>query len=154
MSSSAVTEELLRDIPLDEGSPSLGEITRVVRWRSASFAAAVHRARRFARSGAPVLITGERGVGKRVFARAIHADSYGSHDSFLHLDCTAVSSKAFEAALEGEALTAAGGGSAPISSEGTLFLEEVAALDAGRQAKVLAYLADSFHGCRNGCLTA
>ncbi len=94
----------------------------------------------------PVLITGERGVGKRVFARAIHADSYGSHESFLHIDCTAVSGKAFDAALQGEALTAGAAASAPISSEGTLFLEEVAALDANRQAKVLAYLAESYHG--------
>lgn len=119
----------------------------------------------------PVLISGERGVGKRAFARAIHTDSYGSPENYYRIDCTAVTGRAFEAALSGETLP--GGGGAPGSGlsgngapptgmsgsgmsgsgmsgshqpGGTLLLEEVGALDAARQAKVLNYLAEGYHG--------
>ena len=109
----------------------------------------------------PVLISGERGVGKRAFARAIHADSYGSFETYCQIDCTAVTGRNFDAALQGEFLPAAGssgsqsgvfGGCAgaglgtPVGSgQGTLLLEEVGALDGSRQAKVLSYLAEGFH---------
>ncbi len=84
----------------------------------------------------PVLITGEKGTGKRLFARAIHTESFGSEDGFVRIDCRTLSARDLDGLLACErgALPNAPGGA------GTLFLEEVTALDGGRQKRLLGFL--------------
>jgi DNA-binding NtrC family response regulator len=90
----------------------------------------------------PVLLTGEKGTGKRLFAKAIHTECYGEPNGFIHIDCRAVCNKALEDALQKIYTSSNGVGN------GTLFLEEVTALDPSRQAKILSYLGEPVDGPR------
>ena len=53
----------------------------------ARFAAALERTQRFAQSDAPVLITGETGTGKELFARAVHLLSSRRRRPYLAVNC-------------------------------------------------------------------
>lgn len=55
--------------------------------RAASLAAALERVARFAPSSSPVLLTGETGTGKELFARAIHVLSPACRRPFLSVNC-------------------------------------------------------------------
>jgi|GEM_PF-3567177 len=92
----------------------------------------------------PVLLVGEKGAGKRLFAKAIHAEMYGNEGTFVHIDCRAVSSRALDDLLQNKGSFSQSG-----FGGGTLFLEEVAALDPGRQMKILSFLGDPIHGQRS-----
>ena len=94
----------------------------------------------------PVLLVGERGTGKRLFARAIHAESEGAAGPLIRFDCRARTARGLETVLLGKVVPQGGGSDAEIISGspgtagGTLFLDEIAGLNLGHQAKVLAYL--------------
>jgi two-component system NtrC family response regulator len=77
-------------------------------------------------SDANVLIFGETGTGKELFARAIHANSSRSHKSFVVVDCAALPESLVESALFGYEKGAFTG--ADKSDGGTLFLDEVGEL--------------------------
>src|SRR5438132_10448740 len=55
--------------------------------QSGGFRQAVQRARLLSKVDAPVLLEGETGVGKDVFARAIHGSSRHWHGPFVALNC-------------------------------------------------------------------
>ncbi len=103
---------------------------------------------------APVLIVGEKGTGKRLFARAIHSESPHATGPFTRVDCRAANARELDAALAGEggAQGSSSSGARPSghpgTAGGTLFLEEVTALDLGRQAKVIAFLDQHRRGAR------
>jgi DNA-binding NtrC family response regulator len=86
----------------------------------------------------PILVKGEPGSGKSEVARCIHAASRRRRGPFVHIDCNASPSAIVESAVgddrasDRDAFRAAHGG--------TLYLEEVAALDAREQAHLLAFL--------------
>lgn len=130
--------------PLDRGGQIEGLdnlIGRSVRFREALEVAM----QAISRPDAPVLITGEKGTGKRLFARAIHAESCGRHGDFVRIDCRAMNAKDLDAALS-EAYEAAGQSGAAATSvdpSGTLFLEEISALGGQRQNKVLKYILEA-----------
>jgi DNA-binding NtrC family response regulator len=80
---------------------------------------------------APVLIAGERGTGKGVVAREIHALSRRAAGPFVEVSCTATPTARLEGEFPGS-LAAAGGG--------TLFLDEVDALSPAMQVAVLGLI--------------
>lgn len=90
---------------------------------------------RIAESDCPVLIAGEHGVGKRLIAEQIHAQSHRSRAAYLELEATDADPKSVRSAL---------------SSNGTLYLAEVGDLSLPLQELILdAYLhSERSQGCR------
>ena len=99
-----------------------------------------------ARSEAPVLITGETGTGKELFARAIHFLGKRRNFPFIAVDCAAVPDHLFENEFFGHsrgAFTDAHRdqkGLIAMAEGGTLFLDEVDTLSLAAQAKLLRFL--------------
>jgi DNA-binding NtrC family response regulator len=111
-----------------------------------SFLRAVESAARMAGSKAPVLITGETGTGKELFARAIHSLSDRRNGPFVPLDCGVLPEQLAENELFGHsrgAFTDAHTettGLVALADGGTLFLDEIDALSLANQAKLLRFL--------------
>lgn len=105
------------------------------------------RAARAAGSHANILLLGETGTGKELFARAIHAASDRSHGPFIAVNCGAIPEGLFESELFGYeegAFTGARRGGKPgiieLARGGTLFLDEVGDLPLQVQGKLLRAL--------------
>ncbi len=117
---------------------------------SAPLAAALHLARVCARNDLPVVITGETGTGKELFARGIHAAGDRADRPLVALNCGAIPATLVEAELFGyEPGTFTGGqkegkaGKIEEASGGTLFLDEVAELPLPAQTALLRVLQES-----------
>lgn len=111
-----------------------------------SFLRALEQITLFTASNAPVLITGETGTGKDLFARAIHSLSRRKNGPFIPVDCSALPEHLAESELFGHcrgAFTDAHTdrkGLAAIAEGGTLFLDEIDSLSLASQAKLLRFL--------------
>jgi transcriptional regulator of acetoin/glycerol metabolism len=133
--------------------------SRIVAPRSDAFAAilggdpvvaeARTRAERFARTDLPVLVLGETGVGKEIFARAIHAASARAGAPFVAVNCGALTGTLLESELFGYGPGAFTGatptgstGKLAAAHGGTLFLDEVGEMTAPAQAMLLRFLED------------
>ena len=99
-----------------------------------------------ARSSAPVLITGETGVGKELVARAIHARSARSAKPFVAVNTSAIPHELLEGEIFGHAR---GGFTGAVQARkgllteadgGTLLLDEIGDMSFGLQAKLLRVL--------------
>ena len=101
---------------------------------------------RVARSDVPILILGETGTGKGLFARVVHARSERAAGPFVTVNCAALPEPLLESELFGHvkgAFTGAsreGKGLVAESSGGTLFLDEIAEMSPALQAKLLDVL--------------
>ena len=101
---------------------------------------------RVARSMSPVLITGESGTGKELVARAIHRLSERGRGPLVDIACAAIGGLSVEAELFGYENGGAPGvdgrraGLLELASGGTLFMDEVAALEGRQQASLLRVL--------------
>ncbi|MFC3886533.1 sigma 54-interacting transcriptional regulator [Bacillus songklensis] len=100
-----------------------------------------------AKSRSTVLIRGETGTGKELFAHAIHLASPRSEGPFIRLNCAAIPRGLLEAELfgyEDGAFTGAKKGGRPgkfeLAQNGTLFLDEIGDMPLGMQAKLLRVL--------------
>lgn len=110
-------------------------------------AKAIQTARRVAVTDATVLITGESGVGKELFAHAIHRASPRNAHRFVAINCGAIPSALFESELfgyQGGAFTGADRHGRPgkieLAHGGTLFLDEIGELPHDMQVKLLRFL--------------
>jgi two-component system response regulator AtoC len=103
---------------------------------------------RAAASTAPVLITGETGVGKELVARAVHDYSARREEPFIAVNLAAVPPTLLESELFGHEKGSFTGASArragrfELAASGTLFLDEIGDLDASLQTKLLRVLQD------------
>ena len=98
----------------------------------------------------PVLLTGETGTGKEVFARAIHNNSSRSDKPMVSINCAAIPEELLESELFGYdegAFTGAkkGGkkGKFLVANNGTIFLDEIGDMPLTMQAKLLRVLQES-----------
>jgi transcriptional regulator with PAS, ATPase and Fis domain len=110
-------------------------------------AAFKQKLRRLARSDLDLLLVGETGVGKEVYAQAIHRAS-GRAGRFVAINCAALPDNLVESELFGYARGAhsTAGLSKPglleTAQGGTVFLDEIAEMPATAQAKLLRFLQD------------
>lgn len=107
---------------------------------------AIALAKKVAPSDATVLLLGETGTGKEVFAQAIHAGSKRAGKTFIALNCSAFSKELLESELFGYragAFTSAVKDKKGImeeASNGTLFLDEIGEMHIDLQSKLLRVL--------------
>lgn len=111
----------------------------------------IELAKRVATSDSAVLLTGETGTGKEVFANAIHYESTRRQKPFVAINCSAISRELLESELFGHATGAFTGankdkkGLVDEANGGTLFLDEVGELNLELQAKLLRVLETGEH---------
>jgi len=107
---------------------------------------AVSLARKVAGTDATVLLMGETGTGKEVFAQAIHQGSKRSQKPFVALNCSALNKELLESELFGHkegSFTGASKDKKGLMEEantGTIFLDEIGEMHIELQAKLLRVL--------------
>jgi transcriptional regulator with PAS, ATPase and Fis domain len=113
----------------------------------AAITAAKEEAERASRTDSTVLLRGETGTGKELFAHAIHAAGPRRAGPFIKLNCAAVPADLLESELFGYeegAFTGARRGGKPgkfeLAAGGTLFLDEIGDMPLPMQAKLLRVL--------------
>ena len=100
-------------------------------------------AKKIATSDANVLLLGETGTGKEIFANTIHTNSRRSSKRFVAINCSAFPKDLLEGELFGHKAGAFTGavkdkkGLIELADEGTLFLDEIGDLQIDLQAKLL-----------------
>lgn len=114
--------------------------------RSAPIRKSLTQASQIVYSDANVLITGETGTGKELFAKAIHDNSARRNGEFVVVDCSVLSENLIESALFGHEKGAFTGadrnrkGLITLANGGTLFLDEVGELPESIQSSFLRVL--------------
>jgi transcriptional regulator of acetoin/glycerol metabolism len=138
----AKSATLRRDVPLDrfDGLHRLAG-------RDPGLVKSVKRLRSIGDHNLPVLLHGETGVGKDVFARAIHAASNRSRNNYVALNCAAMPESLIDAELfgyEAGAFTGArrdGSKGLIVQADGgTLFLDEIGDMPIALQTRLLRVL--------------
>lgn len=110
-------------------SPAIKEATKI--------------AQKIAPTDANVLLLGETGTGKEVFANVIHSSSKRSKNPFVAINCSAFPKDLLENELFGHRVGAYTGalkdkkGLIELANEGTLFLDEIGEMNIDLQAKIL-----------------
>ncbi len=113
---------------------------------SSLIADAIAMARKVAPTNATVLLLGETGTGKEVFAQAIHHGSKRAGKAFMALNCSAFGKELLESELFGHKAGAFTGASKDKrglieeANNGTLFLDEIGEMHIDLQAKLLRVL--------------
>jgi DNA-binding NtrC family response regulator len=142
LNASALKGELQRIRHSREGRLTFADIIT----RSEAMAPVLRTAQKAATSTIPVLIEGESGVGKELFARAIHGSGERMSKPFVAVNCGAIPDNLVESILFGHEKGAFTGaterhaGKFVEASGGTLFLDEVSELPLTAQVKLLRAL--------------
>lgn len=107
---------------------------------------AIELARKVATTDTTVLLTGETGTGKEVFAQAIHQESKRNRNNFVAINCAAFSKELLESEMFGHKAGAFTGankdrkGLFEEANNGTIFLDEIGEMSLELQAKLLRVL--------------
>src|SRR5450631_3147619 len=142
LNASALKGELQRIRHSREGRLTFADIVT----RSGTMAGVLRTAQKAAASTIPVLIEGESGVGKELFARAIHGSGERKSKPFVAVNCGAIPDNLVESILFGHEKGAFTGaterhtGKFVEASGGTLFLDEISELPLAAQVKLLRAL--------------
>src|SRR6202045_3169298 len=142
LNTSALKGELQRIKHSREGRLTFADIIT----RSEAMAGVLRIAQKAAASTIPVLIEGECGVGKELFARAIHGSGERKSKPFVAVNCGAIPDNLVESILFGHEKGAFTGaterhmGKFVEASGGTLFLDEVSELPLAGKVKLLRAL--------------
>src|ERR1700756_564782 len=145
LNTSALKGELQRIRHNREGRLTFADIVT----RSETMAGVLRIAQKAAASTIPVLIEGESGVGKELFARAIHGSGERKSKPFVAVNCGAIPDNLVESTLFGHEKGAFTGaterhaGKFVEASGGTLFLDEVGELPLAAQVKLLRALQEN-----------
>ncbi|MBV7272579.1 sigma 54-interacting transcriptional regulator [Clostridium sp. PL3] len=107
----------------------------------------INLAKKFAKSDGNVLIYGETGTGKELFAQSIHNQSNRLNEPFISVNCGALSENLLESELFGYETGAFTGavnkgkkGLFECANKGTIFLDEISETSLNFQAKLLRVL--------------
>ena len=135
------------DGALEQSAPAADDSWREsIVTRSPLMLRLLEQARMVAQSDVSVLINGQSGTGKEVFAQAIHNASPRSHKPFIAINCGALPEQLLESELFGHARGAFTGavsnreGLFQAAEGGTLFLDEIGDMPAPLQVKLLRVL--------------
>jgi formate hydrogenlyase transcriptional activator len=150
-SSPALDFREVRRRKAEEASPARTRSSRhsspdAVIAESAAIRHALQQAERVAPMPSTVLLLGETGVGKEVFAQAIHEMSPRCHRPMVKVSCAAIPSTLIESELFGHERGAYTGavarqvGRFELANQSTLFLDEIGELSADMQVKLLRVL--------------
>src|SRR5919106_799304 len=127
-------------------SEEVGGRYRLVPGKSTSMARTLEEAQRAAASKSTVLLLGESGSGKEIFARSIHEWSERRSRPFVAINCVGLSKELLESDLFGHEKGAFTGahqlkrGKMEMANEGTVFLDEVGDISQELQTKLLRFL--------------
>ena len=112
------------------------------------FKAAIDMAKQAAKGDSPILITGESGTGKKMFAHAIHNASSRYNRPFLKIDCSTTPESMLDMEIFGYEKGVFSGavrtklGRAELAKDGTLFLDNLGEVNLNFQEKLLKLLRD------------
>ena len=114
-----------------------------------AFEETIARAKKASNNDTSVILYGETGVGKELFAQSIHYDGLRKNGPFLAQNCAAIPESLLEGMLFG---TAKGGFTGAVdraglfeqANGGTLLLDEVSAMPIGLQGKLLRVLQEEY----------
>ncbi|SIT46102.1 Acetoin catabolism regulatory protein [Paraburkholderia piptadeniae] len=128
---------------------NLDAISRFLHSRDSRLARNAEVALRIAGKHLPILILGETGVGKEVFAQALHASGARRAKPFVAVNCGAIPDSLIESELFGYAPGAFTGarsrgarGKIAQANGGTLFLDEIGDMPLNLQTRLLRVLAE------------
>lgn len=120
---------------------------KMIRGNSNELKNTILMAKRAAETSANILIQGESGVGKELFAKAIHTLREGEDAPFIAINCGAIPSSLFESEMFGYERGAFSGadsrgkkGKVELAQGGTLFLDEIGEMPLEMQVKLLRLL--------------
>jgi DNA-binding NtrC family response regulator len=142
LNSSALKGELQRIRHSREGRLTFSDIIT----RAEAMTGVMRAAQKATNSSIPVLIEGESGVGKEMFARAIHGSGERKAKPFVAVNCGAIPDNLVESILFGHEKGAFTGATERHTGKfveahgGTLFLDEVSELPLSAQVKLLRAL--------------
>lgn len=111
--------------------------------KSKNILAAIDLAKKVAPTDTTVLLLGETGTGKEIFAQAIHQASHRKDKPFIAINCSAFSKELLESELFGHKAGAFTGaikdkkGLFEEANNGTIFLDEIGEMNIELQAKLL-----------------
>lgn len=115
--------------------------------KSSELANTIYKAKKYSKSNCAVLITGETGTGKEIFAQSMHNYSDRANEPFVAINCAALPSSILESELFGYVKGAFTGakdegklGIFELAHNGTVFLDEIGEMDINIQAKILRVL--------------
>lgn len=117
-----------------------------IKGKSACMQQTVSLAQKVSATDVTVLLTGETGTGKEVFAQAIHHNSLRKDNTFVAVNCSAFSRDLLESEIFGHKAGSFTGamkdkkGLFEVANNGTIFLDEIGEMAFGLQAKLLRVL--------------
>jgi len=135
-------------IQLSEGLPPDSPAFETIVHQCDEMKKIIAQARLSARRDVPILIEGETGTGKELFARAIHTESPRATKPFIAVNCGAIPQELFESEFFGHKKGAFTGASQDHTgyfeqaNGGTLFLDEIGEMPLNGQVKILRTLND------------
>ncbi|MCR4442522.1 MAG: sigma 54-interacting transcriptional regulator [Peptococcaceae bacterium] len=140
------TEQAIRLLTKQKGFTAKATFANII-GKSKILREEVEKAKLYAKTNSNILIYGETGVGKELFAQSIHNYSARQNRPFVAINCAALPENLLESELfgyeEGAFTGSRKGGKTglfEIAHEGTIFLDEIGEISRGLQARLLRVL--------------